>query len=131
MLLKRSLAMLYDQSFTGVVYIILTTLIAYVFLTLNIFLLVYSFHSEINFIDTVFIITVVFVFSYLPISVGSLGVREGIIIVALTMFSIPKLDATTVALFARAIMYGYAMIGGVLFLFATRTKSLVQADSLP
>jgi uncharacterized protein (TIRG00374 family) len=108
--------------------LLLLTLISHLFIALNIFLLVRSFHANMLFLDSIFIILLIFISSYLPISIGSLGIREGVIFLGLTYLGIGQSIATAVAFSSRIIIYFYAILGGILFLFMKRKQISVSEE---
>ena len=56
--------------------------------------------------------------SFLPISFGGLGVREGAIVLSLAAFGVASPQALTVALLNRVFLWALALVGGILFLAA-------------
>jgi uncharacterized protein (TIRG00374 family) len=108
--------------------LLILTLISHLFVALNIFLLVRSFHANMFFVDSIFVILLVFISSYLPISIGSLGIREGVIFLGLTYLGIGQPIATTVAFSSRIIIYFYAILGGILFLFTKKKRINVSEE---
>ncbi len=108
--------------------LLILTLISHLFIALNIFLLVKSFHANMLFLDSIFIILLIFISSYLPISIGSLGIREGVIFLGLTYLGIGQSIATAVAFSSRIIIYFYAILGGILFLLMKRKHISVSEE---
>ena len=86
------------------------------------YLLVKAFQNNILYVDTIFVILLVFIASYLPISIGALGVREGILILGFTYLGVTQPIAIVVAFVSRIIIYFYALLGGVLFLFMQKKQ---------
>lgn len=103
------------------------TVMSHLFIALKMYILVKSFNDNMLFTDSIFLIFLLFVASYIPISIGSLGVREGVVVLTLTFFSISQPTAAAVAFAARIIIYIYAIVGGILFLFSKK-KGIVNKE---
>ena len=105
---------------SGFLLVTFLTIITHLLLALQIYILVKSFTNELLFFDSVFVVFLVFVASYVPISIGSLGVREGIVVFSLMFYGTSQTDAAAVAVLARIIIYLYAVAGGILFVLVRK-----------
>ncbi len=104
-------------------YLILAlTLFSHLLVAFKMYLLVKAFQNNILYVDTIFVILLVFIASYLPITIGALGVREGILILGFTYLGVTQPIAIVVAFVSRIIIYFYALLGGVLFLFMQKKQ---------
>jgi hypothetical protein len=75
-----------------------------------------------SFLPDMIVVTTFLTFaSFLPLSFGGLGVREGAIVLALAAFGVAPPTALTVALLNRLFLWTLALIGGVIFL-TTRAR---------
>jgi uncharacterized membrane protein YbhN (UPF0104 family) len=76
---------------------------------------------ELSFIDSLFVVAVLFVVVSLPISFAGFGMREGGYIIVLGMFGVPAETALVVSVFALSgLLLNYA-IGG-LFIYLSRNE---------
>lgn len=111
--------------------IIILTLFTHLLVAFKMYLLVKAFQNNILYVDTIFVILLVFIASYLPITIGALGVREGILILGFTYLGVTQPIAIVVAFVSRIIIYFYAILGGVLFLFMKKKQlDSVKVDSI-
>jgi hypothetical protein len=106
--------------------VVFLTGFSHLLLGLKIYVLVKAFQENMALVDTLFVIFFLFIGSYIPITVGSIGVREGITVVTLTVLGIMQPVALGVALVARIIMYVYAVMGGIVFAFVKEKRSLTK-----
>lgn len=67
--------------------------------------------------DLVFVLFFVATISLLPISLGSLGVKEGALMLSLSAFGVSNPVALAVALLNRIIIWFFALVGGIIFVF--------------
>jgi hypothetical protein len=88
---------------------------AQIFIALKIYWLVHAFGERISLSQSIFASLLVFMASWLPISIGGLGIREGTILISLVFFGVTEQVAFMVAIAGRVIIYCYAAIGWVLF----------------
>ena len=65
--------------------------------------------------DLVLVMALTLFASMVPVSIGALGVREGILVYALGAYGVPNAEALTVALLARLVVIALGAAGGVLF----------------
>jgi len=91
---------------------------AQISVTLMTFVLVMAFGETTAFLDVLFVMVLVYLTAFVPVSIGALGVREGVLILGLPLFGITVQAATSVALASRAIMYLVALSGGVWLLLS-------------
>lgn len=110
--------------------IILLTVISQMLTAVQVYVLVRAFHSSLFFIDTIFIISLLFIATYIPLSIGSLGVREGVLVLSLVLFGILQPVAAAVALVARLIIYVYAGLGACVFAMSKESRKGREAVSL-
>jgi hypothetical protein len=104
------------------------TVTAQISVTLMTFVLVMAFRETTGFIDVLFVMVLVYLTAFVPVSIGALGVREGILILGLPLFGVTAEAAASVALASRAIMYLVAVAGGVWLLLG---RSSAPAESAP
>ena len=67
--------------------------------------------------DLIFVLFFVATISLLPISLGSLGVKEGALVLSLSAFGVSNPAAVAVALLTRIITWFFALVGGIVFIF--------------
>ena len=77
-----------------------------------IYILIFDLGGEIGFFQLLLVMLLVFIAGFLPISIGSLGVREGAIVVGLGWFGVSTPIAVSAALVSRALMYVVAASAG-------------------
>ena len=92
------------------------TISAQLILTGMIHILLIAFGQSVDFSATLFSMLIVFLAAFIPISVGSLGVREGLLAVLLPLFGATPEAAVAAALISRLMMYTYAAFGGIWFM---------------
>lgn len=97
--------------------VVAATVCAQLMLALMIYALLDSFSQPVTFTQTLFSMLVVFLAAYVPISIGALGVREGVLVVLLTFFGSSQEAALAAALLSRVMMYIYAGAGGLWLVF--------------
>ena len=90
----------------------LLTIIAQVMLAAMVYELVVAFGGSIGFEENLLVMLLVYIAAYVPITIGSLGVREGAIVMGLSLFSISHPIALAAALVSRAIIYVYGAAAG-------------------
>jgi uncharacterized membrane protein YbhN (UPF0104 family) len=90
--------------------------------------LVHAYGGQLGFADTVFVMLIVFGASYLPISVGSLGVREGSLVIGLVGYGVAEPVALSSAIVARIMIYSYALAGGAWLFFFRKSTPPVGED---
>jgi uncharacterized membrane protein YbhN (UPF0104 family) len=73
----------------------------------------------------------VYLTAFVPVSIGALGVREGILILGLPLFGPTVQAATSVALASRAVMYLVALGGGVWLLLGRAAPHPVPSARPP
>lgn len=78
-----------------------------------VYISVLAFGGEVNFVDNIVVMLVVYVASFIPISIGSLGVREGIIVAGFGLLGVAEPVAVAAAISTRLIMYAYALAAGM------------------
>ena len=110
-------------TFADIGAVVLLTLITHGLVAAHIVMLVEAFHDSVAFVDSLFVIFVLFIATYIPITIGSLGVREGVLVLGLALFGVAQTDGTAVAIVARIIIYVYSMVGGVLFVLHRRRST--------
>lgn len=96
--------------------LILWTAVSQLLLALQIYLLIRALNENLSIFDVLFIVILTFIAAYIPVSVGSLGVREGITVIGLTHYGVTLPAATAVAFMSRIIIYLYSGIGGIFFM---------------
>jgi uncharacterized membrane protein YbhN (UPF0104 family) len=77
--------------------------------------------------DMLFMLTVTAVAAMIPISVGSLGLLEGSVVVMLGIFGIPTAVSTAAALINRVVLYAVGGVGGLVYI-ADRPRSQSAAE---
>jgi len=122
--LENLLSTFSSLSYMGSFWIVGLSILAQLFMACKIYFLVLSFHHLNSLFDTLFIAVFIFIISFIPISVGSLGLREGALVAALIVYKVPVAEAVVISLIARAIMYTWALCGGLLYL-SDRLKVVV------
>lgn len=105
----------------NIIFIIILTVLSHLLIAFHIYILVQSFVETINFFDIIFVNFVAFLASYLPLSIGALGIREGAVVAALLFFNVTGITATAVAIASRLSIYFFALIGGILFSFGNKS----------
>lgn len=98
-----------------------TSLVSQMLVALMVFILLRSFGESTGYLETLFAMLVVFLAAFIPVSIGSLGVREGLLVLLLPLFGTSMESALAAALVSRAMMYVYAIAGGVWMLMADIT----------
>ena len=121
--LENLLSTFSSLSYMGAFWIVGLSLLAQLLMACKIYFLVLSFNHHISFFDTLFIAFFMFIISSIPISVGSLGLREGVLVAALIVYKVSVAEAIAISLIARAIMYAWAICGGGLYI-ADRPKAV-------
>jgi uncharacterized membrane protein YbhN (UPF0104 family) len=109
----------------NLIWVVALTVASQVLIGAKIFLLVKGFHGNMFFVDSVFIMLLLFIATYIPISIGSLGVREAVLVLSLVFFGVSEPIGIGVALLARIIMYVYAGLGGIVFALS-KEKDMAQ-----
>jgi uncharacterized membrane protein YbhN (UPF0104 family) len=104
---------------------------AQVAVTAMTFVLVIAFGETMPFLDVLFVMVLVYLTAFVPVSIGALGVREGILILGLPLFGPTAQAATSVALVSRAIMYLVALGGGVWLLLSRAAPQPVRSAGPP
>lgn len=79
------------------------------------------------FLDALFLLPPVALVSFLPISPGGLGVREGMMTFCLTALGVPVGDALTISLVFRLFTLLYSAAGGVLYLLPKESPPTASA----
>ena len=100
--------------------VLFMTILAHLAISGQVYFVVRALGSTLPLWDVLLVSALVFVASYVPITIGSLGVREGAIVLALAYFRVSPPVATAAALLLRLILYVYASVGGILFLRVRR-----------
>jgi uncharacterized membrane protein YbhN (UPF0104 family) len=93
--------------------------------------LVIAFGETMPFLDVLFVMVLVYLTAFVPVSIGALGVREGILILGLPLFGPTVQAATSVALASRAVMYLVALGGGVWLLLGRAAPHPVPSARPP
>ena len=114
---KQALSVLTDINTGSWLTIVVATISAQLMLALMIYVLLASFAQPVTFVQTLFSMLVVFLAAYVPISIGALGVREGVLVVLLAFFGATQEAALAAALLSRLMMYIYAGAGGLWLVF--------------
>jgi uncharacterized protein (TIRG00374 family) len=114
--LENLLSTFTSLSFVESFWIVGLSLVSQILIACKIYLLILAFNHMIPFFDTLFIAVFIFIISFIPLSIGSLGLREGALVTALVLYDVPVSEAIAISLIARAIMYAWALIGGILYL---------------
>jgi uncharacterized protein (TIRG00374 family) len=104
------------------------TIISQLLITLHIYLLIKSLSENILILDVLFVVILTFIAAYIPVSVGSLGIREGVTIIGLSFYGISVPAATAVAFMSRIIIYLYSALGGILFILFKRQTVLPMQE---
>jgi len=104
---------------------VLMSLVSQLLVILTYYLISRSLHVELSLLDYVLIVPVVALFSSLPISVGGLGVREGIMILLLGTVGIQTSSAASITFLYLFILIVITLPGG-LFLFSWKNKSAIN-----
>jgi hypothetical protein len=118
------------REFTGATWLraILATLAMQIVLAVMVLVLVRALGESANLSGVLFVMLLVYLAGGLPISIGALGVREGVMILGLPLLGVPVDTAATVALLSRVIMYLVALVGGIwLILVPGETATAVSA----
>jgi hypothetical protein len=84
-------------------------------------LLIDSLHSHIEVGEVVIVLALNVVASSLPISVGSLGVKEGTTVIGLAAFGVPTTTGLAVAVLDRLVLIFVGIVGGLVFWQDLRT----------
>jgi len=95
-------------------------LISIIFVLLGVFstyLYFLSIAIKVPILKLILIYTSVQLAGLLPISINSLGVKEGLFIVLFGLIEINSVDALTVALLGRVLMILVSLSGGIVFIF--------------
>lgn len=81
-------------------------------------------HTPVSLAVNVFVVSLLTIVFLLPISFGSLGVREGAFIVLYGMFGIEKELALTVSFMRLFGLLLFVLIGGVIFIFVSKKRTV-------
>ncbi|HMB00008.1 MAG TPA: lysylphosphatidylglycerol synthase domain-containing protein, partial [Spirochaetota bacterium] len=73
-------------------------------------------NAETNWSGLVFVLSFTALLSLLPVSIGSLGIREGAMVFALILFGVNQNTAIAAAFINRLFLYLFALTGGWLYL---------------
>ena len=76
--------------------------------------LVSSFGATVSFFDATVVVALTMVVSLVPVSLGSLGVKEGAIVLGLGVYGVGSATGLAVALFNRLVLLVLALAGGLL-----------------
>jgi len=107
----------------------LLALLSQVIYAISIYFLSKSLMADVSFFDCFCIIPLIFVATFIPISIAGLGVREAVIVWTLQRLGVPLAVALSVALLHFAILAAYIGLGGLIFLKdALRVKQHVHAE---
>ncbi len=71
---------------------------------------------DFHFLDLILVIAIVSIASLIPISIGGLGIREGVMAATLIALGVPNYAAITSSILGRLTIWLQALIGGVVFL---------------
>ncbi|MBN3037813.1 MAG: flippase-like domain-containing protein [Candidatus Omnitrophica bacterium] len=83
----------------------------------NITILAFSIEGAFSFFAMLMVVVVVRLVSMLPVSIGALGVREGMLIFCLTRVGLDAPSALALGIILRANTYIHSAIGAVLYIF--------------
>ena len=75
------------------------------------------FSSDIAMMNFVFVLFAMQIVIVLPVSIGGLGVQEGIIAVCLSFFGVPLSVGVAIGLLNRGILWMTSLVGGIIFLY--------------
>jgi uncharacterized membrane protein YbhN (UPF0104 family) len=103
-----------------------STLAAQVSIAAMTALLVEAFGETAAFGDVFLVMLIVHMTAFLPVSIGALGVREGILVLGLPAFGVSAPTAVSVALISRFMLYVYAAAGGVWLVMAKRRQASIS-----
>jgi len=90
------------------------------------YFLILSLGENFFFLDIIIVISIVSVVTLVPISVGSLGVREGVLAFCFLMLGITYQSAIGVSLLNRFIIWAKALIGGAVYLSNKALKQNIK-----
>lgn len=91
---------------------LLLSAVAQVTLAAMVFTLLRGVGTELAFNENLLVMLIVYAAAYIPITVGSLGVREGAIVVGLGWYGVATPVAVSAALVSRVLIYVVALLAG-------------------
>ena len=107
---------------------VITNFAADLFVVLSYYLLSLSLGLNLSFMTFLFMVTVIFVFTGIPISIGGLGIRENTIVFILTRFEVSDSTAVTFSLLVLFMYIFTAVVGGIIYFFKNifyKSKSFI------
>ncbi len=127
--LQQKIKTIYSYPFKnpGLTLILLLLSFSFHFLRgLNYLLVILATGYYLNFVKVVFILPIIAFASFLPISMGGIGLREGIITFCLAGFGLPLETGLAVSLILRLFSIIHSSLGGLIYIFTpiTATKTV-------
>jgi len=124
----------YKKTLKGISSFQLTTIILLSLLSILLrmgafYFLIISLGEDFFFLDIIIVISIVSVVTLLPISVGSLGVREGILAICFLKLGITYQSAVGVSLLNRFIIWSKALIGGGIYISDKASKEFKKSEN--
>jgi uncharacterized membrane protein YbhN (UPF0104 family) len=105
------------------------TALAFVGASAALALLLRCFGCSAAFPDIIGLVALIYLSSYIPLTFGSLGVREGVIVVGLALLGVDRHSGLAVAAMSRALLLVEAGMGGVVFLARRRQRTAVAGGT--
>ena len=97
------------------------TIIFYLLTILNVYLAFLTFRIKVSVVDISALIPLIMFISMLPVSINALGLSEGAYVYCFLLAGIPKEASLCVALLMRLKLILFGLIGGVVYLFWSKT----------
>jgi glycosyltransferase 2 family protein len=96
--------------------VIFFSILIHFFRLLGFYFLVFFLNEQIYWIDIMFLLSITAFISMIPITLGALGLREGVITVILILFGLPENDAIIISLLNRLILMLIASVGAIYYM---------------
>ncbi|RMH69097.1 MAG: UPF0104 family protein [Gemmatimonadetes bacterium] len=94
---------------------------------LRFYFFIRAFGADIHLLDLVVVLSLTTLVSMLPVTLGSLGIREGTITVSLAMFGVALPQGLAVALLNRVVVWVVSALGGIFFIQEGLSLRSIQA----
>lgn len=85
------------------------------------------FNEYVNLFDLVFVLFLTAFVSIVPVTIGGLGVIEGVTAFSMSIFGVSSSTAVAVAFLNRLLWIAYGAIGGLWFVLGRKNKKILQA----
>lgn len=114
--LKSSLVFVRSLNRSIYLKVIFYSIIIHFFRLLGFYFLILFLNDQIYWVDLFFLLSITAFISMIPITIGALGLREGVISVILILFGLSENDAIIISLLNRLILMLIASVGAIYYM---------------